>query len=82
MIKILETLNADNKPVNLASNVKLNLQANQILDKDFQGELSSLTGIQSKGLYIAKINQITCEPERPTITIISEHYIHIEKDGI
>lgn len=37
---------------------------------EFKGQLSSITGIISRFLYINKINQLTCESEVPTVRII------------
>lgn len=37
---------------------------------EYKGEYSSVTGIIAKFLFIAKINQFTCEHERPTVRIV------------
>lgn len=37
---------------------------------EFTGKYSSITGIQSKFLYIGKINEITGEPENPIVRIV------------
>ena len=40
--------------------------------KDFKGSLSSITGIQSKFLYIGKISELSGEPSSPTVRIVCE----------
>jgi hypothetical protein len=37
--------------------------------KDFKGKLSSITGIQSKFLYISKINEFSGESSSPDIIL-------------
>lgn len=75
-------LQSDNEPVNVPSKVKESLKANQILHQDFKGEISSVTGIQSKGLYITKFHPLSSEPETPILTIISTHYFHIDPSKV
>lgn len=74
----LQILSTFNEPVNESPKVEKQLKANQILHQDFKGELSSSTGIQSKGLYITKFHPLSSEPETPIVTIISTHYFHID----
>ena len=38
--------------------------------KDFKGDLSSVTGIQSKFLYIGKISELSAIPSSPTVRIV------------
>lgn len=78
----LTILTSNEKPVNVPSKSKEQLKANQILLENFKGELSSVTGIQSKGMYIAKLHPISSEPERPTVTIISTNYIHTDSSKV
>lgn len=40
--------------------------------KNFKGELSSITGIQSKFLFIAKINELSGESSWPSVKIVCE----------
>mgnify|MGYP003442188888 CR=1 FL=1 len=46
--------------------------------KEIPNELSSVEGVSSKYLYIAKINQFSLEVERPTVKIFSDKYIHLK----
>jgi len=62
--KIIGNLTSDAKPVVGDKHVRV------VSCKDFKGEISSITGIASKFLYIPKINQLTCETESPSIRII------------
>lgn len=76
-LKIIKQLKDEIEPVIIGDSIKL-LQAKIVIAKNFTGELSSVTGIQSKGLYIAKINPFTCNPEKPTVNIITDTYIHLK----
>ncbi len=46
--------------------------------EEIPNELSSVEGVISKYLYIAKINQFSLEVERPTVKIFSDKYIHLK----
>lgn len=82
-LKILNSLNSADKPVIVSSSIKeKHLQANQIAFKDFNGEISSVTGIVSKGLYIAKINQLTTDCTFPSVNLQSSEYFHIDKSKV
>lgn len=65
-LKFSTNLTGDSKPVIGATTVKT------YLCKDFKGELSSVTGISSKFMYIAKLrnNFDDVISESPTINII------------
>lgn len=76
----LKIISNTDEPVNESPQGETKLKANQISIDNFKGELSSVTGIQSKGMYIAKLHPISSEPETPTCNIISTHYIHIDPD--
>lgn len=77
-LQIIEELGSNKKPVNEPKILK----PNQIRLQDFNGELSSDTGIQSKGLYITRFSGFDSTPDTPTITILSDGYFHIDKSKI
>ena len=80
-MKILSNLDDNNKPVIVRPPVVKQLQANYKFITDLKPEqLSSLTGVVSKGLYIAKINQLNDEIEYPSLFVISEGYFHIKRN--
>lgn len=77
-MKILSSLDDDIKPVNEPLKVEKQLKVNYVLLENFDGELSSFTGIQSKYLYIPRLHPITSEPENPRVNIISNEPFHID----
>lgn len=81
-LKIISKLETDIKPVINSLKVEKQLQANQILLKDYIGELSSFKGVNSKGLFIIKIDQFTTNTEFPNTNIISNEYFHTDKSKV
>ncbi len=73
---MLKITNISEKPVNESPKVEKSLKANQINVRDFRGELSSTTGIQSKNLYISKIGGFDCESQTPIINIVGDGEFH------
>lgn len=63
---VIETVTeTNNQPVNNGKQTERVYRC-----KDFTGEISSVTGIFHKELYIAKINEFSGNIERPTIRLV------------
>ena len=80
--KIIKPLNVVIKPVIIEPKLTImdnQLQAKFQLYQDFKGELSSTTGIQSKGMFIAKIDELSDNISMSNITFLDTNYIHIDK---
>lgn len=79
---MLKIIPIKEEPVISPQKVVKQLKANQVTLDNFKGEFSSITGIQSKGMYITKLNGLSSEPETPITTIISDKYIHTDPSKV